>query len=264
MMPDRSQLRKLWADTFEDSEGYLDIFFDTYYRSALILTEERSGSVISALWGLPFDFTGGLKGLYLCGLATRPEWRGKGIMSRLMSLAEEWAVRNNFDFSFLIPAGEALRRYYCVRGYHDALSRTTCKLTLPEPSQEEHECSIDDLMALERSVEKKTPCRPCIIHNLEDWNAVLRESHISGGKIFCSQIFDSRGKRKIDAVAFGEKVADQEPMKIVKVIGEAETSEKLLASIGAEAGEETPYGMWKPLSEAALRSETPDFYLLLD
>lgn len=264
MMPDRSQLRKLWSDTFGDSEGYLDVFFDTYYRSALILTEERSGSVISALWGLPFDFTEGLKGLYLCGLATRPEWRGKGIMSRLMILAEEWAIRNNFDFSFLIPADEDLRRYYSERGYHDALNRTTWELPLLGSAQEEQECSINDLEALERSREGKTPCRPCIIHNREDWKAVLRESHISGGKIFCSQIFDSRGKRKIDAVAFGEKVADQEPMKIVKVIGEAEASERLLARIGAQVGVERPYGMWKPLSEAGRRNEIPDFFLLLD
>lgn len=260
MNPDFLQLRRLWSDIFGDSEGYLDIFFDTYCRSALILTEEYSGSVISALWGLPFDFTGGLKGLYLCGLATRQQWRGKGIMSRLIEQAEEWAVRNKFDFSFLIPADENLRKYYSERGYIDTPDRQVWEVPALQPDSGGAVCRADDLVALEGSGSD----RPRMIHHRNDWEAVLRESDISGGKIFCSQICDSGGIEKIEAVAFGEAGADGSPMKIVRVVGDTDASEKLLARIGAGEGVKEPYGMWKPLSQAAVGIEAPDFFLLLD
>ena len=263
MRPDLLSLRSLWAEIFGASESYLDIFFETYYRSALILTEERSGSLISALWGLPFRFSGGLKGLYLCGLSTIHQWRGEGIMSGLMREAENWAIRNNFDFSFLIPADEDLRRYYAARGYRDALCRTSWKLSPKAAELPGINPAADDLMALE-SREAQSSFRPCILHNKEDWNAIVRESDISGGRIFCSQIFDSDGNQIIDAAAFCERTGEEESMRIVKVMGDHDACERLLTDLGAVRGAEEPYGMWKSLSEAARGVETPVFYLLLD
>ncbi len=272
MKPDYHQLRKLWADTFGDTESYLDVFFDTYYRSALILTEERSGSIISVLWGLPFNFSGGLKGLYLCGLATKPQYRGEGIMSRLMERAEEWAIRNDFDFLFLIPADEHLRRYYSERGYLDALSRTVWEIPEPETRKDLEEVSdrydlfrLEDLEALQAlQLSDLKPGLPRIIHQDRDWRAVLRESNISGGRIFCSRICDSDGTHKIDAVAFSERRDEESPLRIVRVLGGEAASEVLLASLRARVGHDEPYGMWKPISEAVRGIKAPDFFLLLD
>ncbi len=58
-----------------------------------------------------------LSGLYLCGLATKPEYRGSGIMSRLIERINERAAALGYAFTFLIPASRELRNYYSSRGY---------------------------------------------------------------------------------------------------------------------------------------------------
>lgn len=68
-----------------------------------------------------------LRGLYLCGLATRPEYRGNGIMGRLIEKINIKAIDRGFDFTFLIPASDGLRKYYRDRGYVDASFRNITK-----------------------------------------------------------------------------------------------------------------------------------------
>lgn len=58
-----------------------------------------------------------LKGLYLCGLATVPEYRGKGLMGDLIEEMNVRAKAMGYSFTCLIPASEGLRKYYSGRGY---------------------------------------------------------------------------------------------------------------------------------------------------
>ena len=52
-----------------------------------------------------------LRGLYLCGLVTENDYRGMGIMSEMIEEMNRRAVDMNFDFTFLIPANEGLKKY---------------------------------------------------------------------------------------------------------------------------------------------------------
>ena len=126
----KSQMMQLWKDTFGDSDEYISIIFDSYFNPDLIEYQEENGIIVSAMIGIPYDFQMSgygcaktVSGLYLCGLATRPEARGKGIVTKLMNRIWRRARRMGYAFSFLIPASENLRKFYYDRGMSDAFYR---------------------------------------------------------------------------------------------------------------------------------------------
>lgn len=126
----KDRMMKLWKDTFGDPYEYIRMVFDTYFIEENVETvEDEEGRLISSLLGVPYRFfhcgvetscgshDGYMKGMYLCGLATVPDMRRKGLMKKLMRRFEERAAGNDYDFSFLIPADERLRNYYSSMGY---------------------------------------------------------------------------------------------------------------------------------------------------
>ena len=203
----KKQMMKLWKSTFHDSDEYISLIFDNYFDGGLIEYEEIDGIIVSALLGIPYEFSSNeldcskeyasenlktqgsvsnlnreglvnifeskkmktdisdteiqygssengsfctndiknfktnrkrenynkfpaingknfkLHGLYLCGLATHPEYRDSGIMSHLIEKINRRARELNFDFTFLIPANDGLVKYYYDRDYVNAFYR---------------------------------------------------------------------------------------------------------------------------------------------
>ena len=122
----KRKMKGLWVDTFHDSEDYVNLIFDTYFNPELVEYEEQSGEVVSALVGVPYEFGNSnckVKALYLCGLATNPRYRSRGIMTRLLARINAKAREAGYAFTFLIPADSGLRLYYRDRGYVNAFYR---------------------------------------------------------------------------------------------------------------------------------------------
>lgn len=147
----KSQMMKLWKDTFHDSDEYIHIVFDNYFDPDLIAYTQINGKIIAALLAVPYDFIvnihdredvgifdrgihknfnrveasdfNSLKGLYLCGLATKESYRRGGIMTELIEKINAKAKNRNYDFTFLIPADTALEYFYSRRGYVNAFKR---------------------------------------------------------------------------------------------------------------------------------------------
>ena len=128
------QIMKLWKDTFHDTDEYIKLVFDNYFNPELVEYKVENGEVLAAMLGVPYYFdmkpdkvnnqeTGKLKGLYLCGLATKPECRKRGYMSRMIEDINQRAFKLDFDFSFLIPADGGLKKYYSDRGYVESFYR---------------------------------------------------------------------------------------------------------------------------------------------
>ncbi len=124
----KKDMMELWKDTFHDSSRYINLVFDTYFYTENVFYCYDGDKLIAALLGVEYEFgmldNSGkpirVKGLYLCGLATHPEYRRKGIMATLMEMAENSAKRRGLDFTFLIPADSHLREYYKKKGYSTA------------------------------------------------------------------------------------------------------------------------------------------------
>lgn len=122
----KRRMSQLWKDTFRDSDQYVSLVFDNYFDPELVAYEESEGRVVAALLGVPYEFGNAenrLKGLYLCGLATHPEFRGRGLMTKLLDEINSKAAERDFAFTFLIPSDEGLRKFYHDRSYVNAFYR---------------------------------------------------------------------------------------------------------------------------------------------
>lgn len=128
------QMMKLWKDTFHDTDEYIKLVFDNYFNPELVEYKVEDGEVVAAMLGVPYYFSmksdkvdnqenGKLKGLYLCGLATKPACRKRGLMSEMIERINQRAYQLDFDFLFLIPANDGLKKYYFDRGFVEAFYR---------------------------------------------------------------------------------------------------------------------------------------------
>ncbi len=124
----KRDMMELWKETFHDSDRYIELVFDNYFSLPNSFVRYDENRIIAAMLCVPYEFQiltkegkkARLRGMYLCGLATHPEWRRRGIMSELMDEAEEAFQARGYDLAFLIPADDHLREYYRRKGYETA------------------------------------------------------------------------------------------------------------------------------------------------
>lgn len=228
------KLSALWKETFHDSDKYVSLIFDNYFDPELCACEQVDGVVVAGLIGIPYLFgnkENNLKGLYLCGLATKPRFRSRGIMTRLLVSINEKARQKGFAFTFLIPADAGLRKYYRDREYVNAFYRVVDNYTSLHDFELEYESILsaqkakvvdlkrhyyeslkvkrigpdsenpDDLT--DKVIEKLYSIESTqgdfqIFHSKEDLKVIIEENGISGGSVFVVET----GKEEVTAVAF--------------------------------------------------------------
>lgn len=116
-------MSELWKEIFHDSDDYIRLILnDDINLDNCSYIYDDNDRLTSMIVGIPYRFTDVLRSyqaLYLCGVSTLPEMRGKGEIQRLMRDIEHRAAVNDYDFTFLIPANEKLRLFYKKYGYQD-------------------------------------------------------------------------------------------------------------------------------------------------
>lgn len=138
----KNKLSKLWKDTFHDNDDYISLVFNNYYDPRFSEYEEAGGEVVAGLVGVPYEFGNAerrIRALYLCGLATRQQYRSRGIMTRLLARVNEKAREAGFAFTFLIPSDDGLRKYYHDREYVNAFYRVIDNYTSLHDFNREYE-----------------------------------------------------------------------------------------------------------------------------
>lgn len=198
---ERRDMMELWKQTFHDSDRYIKLVFDTYYRPENSFTVYDGDLLIASLLGVEYEFqridqngkNDNFRGFYLCGLATRPEYRRRGIMGELMKRAEGSAKARGFAFSFLIPADDHLRRYYEVKGYNTSSYRMQKPIKIVDnaPKSELYIYTFKEMLELNnkdfikeiaewcRDQEKEWRYSNTILHSQEDMIAAIRENENS-------------------------------------------------------------------------------------
>lgn len=200
----KRDMMELWKETFHDSMQYVGLVFETYYRPDHSFTRYCENRLIASLLAIPYEFQilandsrkRFLKAIYLCGLATRPEWRKKGIMSGLINETEMYFQTRGFDMAFLIPADDHLREYYKHMGFYDASFRKETEWAWEKISvvKEQKPLNIyairnfitdtyneDFIKSLANWCREMEICRdwPSIVHSREDIIAAMRENENS-------------------------------------------------------------------------------------
>ena len=108
-------LINLWQKVFGDEREYIELFFKEAYSDSECFGEIVDGEVVSAFYLLKciIKCDGKIyRGRYLYAAATLPEYRGKGLMAKLIKEALEYAENENLDFIALVPADDGLYDYY--------------------------------------------------------------------------------------------------------------------------------------------------------
>lgn len=115
-MTDYTLYKELYLKCFlDDSEEDAEMLFKTVLSKAILVAEYEENRPIAMLYLMESDLVSKNKSYpfyYLYAACTHPDFRGKGIMQKLLKKAKEIAVENNKIGIFLKPANEPLFDFY--------------------------------------------------------------------------------------------------------------------------------------------------------
>lgn len=112
-------IKNVWLKCFNDSEEYFDSFLARFYLPDYIVVHKISNKIVSVSYILPCTSILG-NTAYLFGLATLPEYRGKGYASALVRKTLDVCKKKNFDVVMQIPAKKSMKNYFLRFGFIDA------------------------------------------------------------------------------------------------------------------------------------------------
>lgn len=119
------ETRDLWKTVFNDSEEFIDMYFERVYSGERNVTCQINHHVVAALQALPYTMLyhgREVSTAYISGMSTHPNYRKQGIGSALMRQANFNIYCHGGVFAELIPAGEWLFDWYGKRGYVEGMA----------------------------------------------------------------------------------------------------------------------------------------------
>ncbi len=128
---DIQRLREIWKVCFGDPDSYLDFYFSRGFPLFRTVVDRKDGKITSMLTVVPaFYKTGGkyFEAAYLYAVGTAPEYRGKGIATRLLSETHEILRKEGVKFTALFPAESSLYGFYEKVGYQTAFTVNEVRL----------------------------------------------------------------------------------------------------------------------------------------
>ena len=117
---DREGIKSLWKTVFGDTEQYIDLFLEQRFEPSQCVVAKSGQAVTAMLFMLPFILKqpdGEYRGRYIYAVATHPDFRSRGISTKLLDFAHDKAIAEGAALSALVPASESLFNYYAVRGF---------------------------------------------------------------------------------------------------------------------------------------------------
>ena len=182
-------MMRLWQDTFGDSDAFVRLFFTRVYRPQNAFTTCRDGRLVAMLHIVPYRLRVGrrmLPAAYICGVSTRPEARGQGLMTALMRRALRTMRRRGFALTTLIPAEPWLFDVYARLGYvHPIPARdewiSTDGLPLTPTSIRVATCTDARFYAAFDRLQRRRPC--AILHTARDFDTIRLDCESDGGRV---------------------------------------------------------------------------------
>lgn len=155
-------LREIWHISFGDSKEYIDMFMEHQFKGARTVVYEEDSKILSMFFLFRCDFSINEKthpSFYLYAAATLPQYRGKGIMGKMLEFSKLYAAEKNFDFIILSPAEKSLYDYYSRFGFKACFKSK--KITLSLKSENEYrenfsENDFEKMLAMRNAAVKKS------------------------------------------------------------------------------------------------------------
>ena len=119
LTPEQREMRQMWHEIFGDEVAEIDSFLNRH-TDAIPLIQKENGEVISMLYIVPLQMWE-QSVAYIYAVATKPEYRGRGIASRLLKEALHLIEKSGeFDLAALIPSSTESKRLYERLGFEDS------------------------------------------------------------------------------------------------------------------------------------------------
>ena len=115
---EQREMRAMWHDIFGDDEVEIDAFL-VRHPEAVPMIQKEEGKVVSMLYVVPLQMWE-QRVAYIYAVATLPEYRGRGIASKLLGEALQYAEKSGaFDCAVLIPSSTESKQLYERIGFED-------------------------------------------------------------------------------------------------------------------------------------------------
>ena len=121
----KEETRELWKQVFNDSEKFMDLYFNRVYQPKYNITCQIN--VVAALQTLPYTLLyhgSEVKTAYISGVSTHPDFRQQGVADNLMRQAHFDLFYKEVVFATLIPAEKWLYEWYGRCGYAEQITCT--------------------------------------------------------------------------------------------------------------------------------------------
>jgi GNAT superfamily N-acetyltransferase len=118
---DKDRRKQIWKLCFGDDDAYIEFYFANRYKEDETLLLIADGEIVSMLTIIPVEVVTEdgetIPSAMQYAVATHPEYRGRGFVSRLMDFCDRHLKQNRIEMSVLVPAEERLFDFYGKRGY---------------------------------------------------------------------------------------------------------------------------------------------------
>lgn len=196
----KEQVKALWKLCFpDDTDDFVELYFSSRYNDEINSAIVEDGMVVSALQRIPYPMQYIDKVIpvaYISGACTHPEFRSRGLMSRLLDDAHRKMYADGKYLSLLIPANEGLVAYYAKSGYEVTFQQKTklltgmCKTVDNSRSGlifRELELLGKDYYDVSDFVNRQLlTFSASVLHTLQDIKIILSDLHLSGGQAWCA------------------------------------------------------------------------------
>lgn len=130
---DYPELKKLWQTSFDDTDEELNSFFEKTVlpdNALAIFDGENPVSVLYMLESEIAFFGERYSAYYVYAVCTHPDYRGKGLMTRLFDKLKEVSKKRGIAYLFLVPESETLFEMYKKQGFRNGFyynEKSVCK-----------------------------------------------------------------------------------------------------------------------------------------
>lgn len=225
-------LRRLWQETFGDTDAFLDGFFDRVFspdRCRCIFAGEDAAA---ALYWLDCDYDGG-KLAYVYAVATAKANRNQGLCRILMEDTHRLLQSRGYAGAVLVPGEEGLFAMYGKMGYQVMSCMDTLTVTSGAP-----------IVLTSVTPEEYAAARKSLLPT----GGVIQEQENLALLTLCAELYAGDGFL-LAARKEGDTVMGLE------LLGDHTKAAGIPAALGAEKGQfripgEKPFAMYHPLSGA--------------
>lgn len=154
---DREGLIVLWQEAFGDTREAIELFLNKRYLPQNTLVDDDNGKITSMLYLLDGKVIADgvtMNAYYLYAAATLKEYRGRGIMAKMLQNVKELAENRGVDLVCLKPAEESLYGFYEKHGYKTVFTTQKAAIKHEPVATDSIEAEKTDLFAVRENTFK--------------------------------------------------------------------------------------------------------------